>query len=305
MENENGSEEFEKAMKDDIDEMNKVFDEGVVMVEDDDSTSKEEEEKEEETSEEEKESETETEEKEESEKESEETEEKSEEEETTEEKEKEEEDSEVVSLRQRVADLEAEKAEHEKGKETETETEEETKEEELKFEDQDFITEDEFEDLTNNREKFNEFLNRFHQKTVLDTRKIVGEGFLRKIPEVVIAVTSQQKAMDDTRNKFYSENKDLKPFQKVVAAVFEEVAAENPGKKYDELLDDVAKETRNRLDLHKKATDKNDKDENKETEKGKGPKLPRKKGSSGRSTEPPETDPLLDDIDEMNKTIRR
>jgi len=95
------------------------------------------------------------------------------------------------------------------------------------------------------------------------------------------------------RGKTPYKNEDLKPFKKVVAAVFEEVASENPGKSYKELLPLVGEEARKRLELHRKSTDQSP------------PRLPRKRGKSTVPKEPPATDPLLAELEAMNKSLRR
>ena len=91
---------------------------------------------------------------------------------------------------------------------------------------------------------------------------------------------------------FYTENKDLVPFKKVVGAVFEDILSENPDKTYNELLPKVAEETRKRLDLHKKAVSDDD-----------PPPLPKSKNRRRINQSPPNTDPLLKELDEMDKAL--
>ena len=167
----------------------------------------------------------------------------------------------------------------------------------LTFEELDFLKDLDFDELTRDPKEFNKLLNALYQKAVVDTRKGLGEGVLRSIPDIVranvTAITNLQKASED----FYADNKDLKPFKKVVAVVFEEFASDNPGKKYSEILEDVGPEVRKRLELHLKATKPDDKEA--------PPKLPRKKGKSGGTGKEPETTPLVNELDEMNKTLGR
>jgi len=167
----------------------------------------------------------------------------------------------------------------------------------LKLEEQDFIGELDIEELIRDPKEFNKLLNTLYQKAVTDTRKVLGEGVLRSIPDIVktnIAVMSNLKKASD---KFYEDNEDLKPFKKVVGAVFEDLSSQSPEKKFDELLADVGDEVRKRLDLQKVAT--------KKPTEGTPPKLPRKKGKSGEPENKPELSPLLDDIAKMNDTLRR
>jgi len=158
----------------------------------------------------------------------------------------------------------------------------------LTFEDQDFVGDLDIEDSSD----LNKILNAVYQKGITDTRGIVGKQ-ATSIPNIVTMVSNLQKATET----FYNENKDLVPFKKVVATVFEDLVAENPNKPYSDLMKDVAPEARNRLELppiQKKTVDK-----------GKPPKLPRKKGKSGKTKDKPTLDPMQADIDEMNKDLRR
>lgn len=170
-------------------------------------------------------------------------------------------------------------------------------EESLKFESQEFIDKDEdLEDLIRDPGKLNEVFNKVYQRAVTDTRKVLGEGVLRSIPDIVRASVDMMDKLKQMNTKFYDDNKDLKPFQKVVAAVFEEVATDNPGKDMMDLLPMVAKDARKRLELHKQATQTDDK---------KLPRLPRRKRRTALLEDKPETDPLLNELKEMNKIIRR
>jgi len=164
---------------------------------------------------------------------------------------------------------------------------------------QDFVGDLDIEDVMNDPAEFNKLLNKIYQQAVTDTRKVLGEGVLRSIPDIVrsniITMANLQKASD----QFYADNEDLRPFKKVVAAVFEELASENPDKRFDVIMKDVAPEVRKRLELHKQATKKDVGDGNKP------PRLPRKKGRSGRNQDKPNPSPLLNELEQMNKTLRR
>lgn len=161
----------------------------------------------------------------------------------------------------------------------------------------DFVGERDIEELVRNPKEFNKFLNQIYAKAVVDARNMSSERVLRSIPDIVKTnietVTSLKKASE----KFYEDNKDLAPFKKVVAAVFEEVAAENPGKKFDQLLGDVAKESRKRLELSNQAR-QNQEPKN----KPKTPTLPHKRGSQNRGNVP-ETKGIEAELDAMDKVL--
>jgi hypothetical protein len=100
------------------------------------------------------------------------------------------------------------------------------------------------------------------------------------------------------RDEFYTENKDLKSFKKAVAAVYEELASENPDWKLDKIFEETEKETRKRLELQKKAGTSTDAPT---TSAPKGPRFPKTKSS--RNRQKPNTSPLLEDIDKMNEVL--
>ena len=160
----------------------------------------------------------------------------------------------------------------------------------------DFIGDLDLDDLTRDKTAFNKILNAVYSKGVNDARKLTSEKVLLSIPDIVknnITLLSQLKEASD---KFYTENKDLEPFKRVVAATFEEIAAANPGKKYEELMKLVAPEARKKLDLHKKA----------QPDSKPAPRLPQKDSNKRNvPNEKPNTSALQSELDEMNKTIRR
>ena len=194
----------------------------------------------------------------------------------------------IAELRKKLDEKEAEK---------EPEPEPEPTEEPITFEAQSFIKEDEdIEDLISDPSRLNEVFNNVYQRAVTDTRKALGEGILRDIPNIVRASVDVIDKLKQMNDKFYADNKDLEPFKKVVASVFEEVASDNPGKDMMKLLPMVADESRRRLELHKKAVQTPNRDV---------PRLPRRKRRSSIPEEKPNTNPLLNELEEMNKIIRR
>jgi len=202
-------------------------------------------------------------------------------------------DQAIADLRREIEDL--------KGKKVEPPVvEKPVVEEPLTLEEQDFIGDLDLEDVIRDKEAFNKLLNTIYTKGIGESRKLTSEKVLLAVPDIVKHNITLLTALKETSEQFYKDNPDLIPFKKVVATVFEEVAAENPGKNFRELITNVGVEARKRLDLHKKAVEPID-DKN----KGGPPKLPQKKGGPGDKTEKPNTSPLQDEIAEMNKSIGR
>lgn len=163
--------------------------------------------------------------------------------------------------------------------------------------DEDFVGDLDLDDLTRDPKLFNQVLNKVYKRGVDIGRSEVRKGselMLKSIPDIVknnIALNATLKAVNE---EFYSSNPDLVPFKKVVGAVFEEVISENPDKTYRDVLPQVAEETRKRLELHKKATPA--------PKPTNPPPLPRKKGGPRQQSQP-NTDPLLAELEAMDKVL--
>jgi hypothetical protein len=145
-------------------------------------------------------------------------------------------------------------------------------------------------------------LNKIYTQAVQSVRgevKKSKEETIQVLPSIINSNMELQKTLKEMSDNFYEENKDLKPFKKVVGVVFEELANQSPQTPYNEVLRKVGEETRKRLELkpiESKAVIK-DKDD--------PPPLPRAK-SGGRSPQPKnESNPVISQIDEMNKTLNR
>jgi hypothetical protein len=176
----------------------------------------------------------------------------------------------------------------------------EKKEDPLKFEDQDFIGDLDLDDLTRDKTALNKILNSVYSKGVNDSKRIATEGVLNSIPDIVKHNLTLLTSLKEASDNFYKDNADLAPFKRVVAAVFEDIAAKNPDKKYDELMNLVAPEVRKRLELHKKAVKEEKKDED-----GKPPRLHGAKSGQRQSPTKPNTSALESEISAMNKVIGR
>lgn len=220
-------------------------------------------------------------------------------EETKEEEELDDKDKTIAELRAQIDKLSGKKVpEEEKEKDEEEPKKREFKEEPLKLETHDFIGDEDLDDLVRDKDLFNKLLNSVYSKGVADAKKIATEGVLLSIPEIVRHNITLQNTLKEISKKFYEDNGDLAGFKKVVAAVFEEVAADNPGKDYAYLMDLVAPEARKRLGLSKVA-------KREEREEKKTPRLPEKKGGARQTPSKPNTSSLQSEIDEMNKSIGR
>jgi len=160
-------------------------------------------------------------------------------------------------------------------------------------EEQDFLGEVDLDELTRDPKEFNKVLNKIYQRAVVDTRS----GVMETLPEIVKTNIQIMNELKATSEKFYEDNKDLQPFKKVVAVVFDEIAAASPTKNYVDLIKEVAPEVRKRLDLKKEV-----KEEKKE--KVDPPRLPQKGGRTGKSDKLT-LEPLQAELEEMTRVIGR
>ena len=160
--------------------------------------------------------------------------------------------------------------------------------EEVRFVDDEY----DMDDLMRNPKLLNEVLNKVYKAGMDNSRKI-QEDTLRGIPEIVKTNVTTQASLKKLADDFWENNSDLKPFRKVAAHVYEEIASENPDWTVAKVFEKVGEETRNRLELHRKA------EPEPEDEPKKNPRFPKVKTSRERTK--PKTDGLLSEIDSMNK----
>ncbi len=166
--------------------------------------------------------------------------------------------------------------------------------------DHDFVKDVDLDEVTREPSAFNKLLNSIYKKAVETVRGEVRkskEETIQVLPSIISSNMELQKTLKDLSDKFYEENKDLKPFRKVVGVVFDEISSQDPKVPYTEVLRKVGEETRKRLELKKPDAKSVIKD------KDDPPPLPRHK-SGGRSPQPKhEPSSVISQIDEMNKTL--
>lgn len=106
------------------------------------------------------------------------------------------------------------------------------------------------------------------------------EQMLVNIPGVVSAQVKQQKYLNDAVEDFYDANEDLIPAKKVVAMNTNEVVAEHPDWKLEQVLEEAAKKTRSMLGIIKSATKADT------NESGRKPALPKKTSARHKNKKP-------------------
>lgn len=81
-----------------------------------------------------------------------------------------------------------------------------------------------------------------------------GERILRGLPQMVDFLVQQAGTVRKLADEFYRDYPDLVGHKDLVRKILEKVEAENPGKKYGELLKKVGPEVREKLRKHEEIT---------------------------------------------------
>lgn len=174
-------------------------------------------------------------------------------------------DAEIADLRRQLAESQGVITEIAKGKkpaeEGVTAGEAAAKPEDFKWEDEEFIPEDyDFDKL--DQKSFNQLLNSAAAKGAAKGAAHAMQQMALKLPGIIKHNVNLHTTVADAVSKFYSDNKDLVGFKKVVAIVAEEISSKQPGLAIEELFEKAGAETRKRLNLAAKANNsgkKNDK----------------------------------------------
>jgi hypothetical protein len=165
----------------------------------------------------------------------------------------------------------------------------------------DFLGDEEVDDLLSDKKSLNALLNKVFLKGAEMTKKQMLKNrheILQSLPTMVktniVTLESVRKASED----FYKNNPDLEPFRKTVATMFEEVATEHPDWTHEKLLKASEKMTREKLGIEKKANPQPE-------PKPKSPPLPRKRSQHRQTNNPEPSDPMLAEIEAMEKSLWR
>lgn len=162
----------------------------------------------------------------------------------------------------------------------------------------DFTKDLDLEELIRDPEEFNKLLNTVHQAGITMTRTEIragDEAVINSTPETVRNLIKVSKALAEESDLFYADNKELIPFKTTVAAVWEEVIAENPDKPRSDILAEVATKTREKLELKKAAIEKDKED--------KPPNLPGANKGGKRQQTKPNTTSFEAEIAEMDEAL--
>ena len=112
-----------------------------------------------------------------------------------------------------------------------------------------FITDEEFEEMQTNPQKYNEIMLRVYKRA----RQDASEDVIRQIPSLVQAASNRQLTLQQSVTEFYQKNPDLRKHAQYVGYVANQVKAQNPEMSVPDILNEAEQRVRADLDLTKQA----------------------------------------------------
>lgn len=165
---------------------------------------------------------------------------------------------------------------------------------------EDILGDLDIDDVVGNKDLFNKVMTDYAKRIVETT----VQQTLLAIPKITTSQIQQQTSIKGIVDDFYRENKDLEGVKPTVGAAANQVAAENPTWKLEQILDEAATRTRKMYGLRKQAVDQDE--DNKavaKTVKKSSPRKPgvrvKKPGASRRVSSQPKVSKLQAEINEL------
>ena len=115
----------------------------------------------------------------------------------------------------------------------------------------DFIGNLNIDDVIDDKNKFNDLLNKVFITGVMANQEIMKGNIIPEIPRLISKHVEDKAAVDDFLNKFYSANEELKNVKMTVSHVVKQVHAEKPDLKPAEVFNEAAERTRKMLGIRK------------------------------------------------------
>jgi hypothetical protein len=120
---------------------------------------------------------------------------------------------------------------------------------------EDFIGEDVDIDDVLTKDGLNTLLVKVYSRALDQAKTLAAEQILQSLPQTISTYVTQHTAQQAIVQNFYTNNPDLANVKRTLAAVANEVAAENPSYTLDQVFENAATKTRVRLGLKKPADD--------------------------------------------------
>lgn len=223
-----------------------------------------------------------------------------------EESEEEEEPSEIEKLRNEFRELKEENAElreriegEDEGPEEEAPQEPEEEEEPRQdLSETQFVTDEEFEEVTQDPESFNEFLQAFGERLL----SAAEENILHQIPSLVQKTTERQVSTQQTVQNFWESNPELKEYSSFVQHIANQVESEHPDATLQEQLEETARRAREELNIKEKAEEiernrqEGNDDESQESSPSTAPKPRGRRGPADRGDDRSKQQQQIDEL---------
>jgi hypothetical protein len=102
----------------------------------------------------------------------------------------------------------------------------------------------------------------YNQFKMYTTRlvKLCVEESLKALPSVITHLANHADYMKNLSNKFYNENKDLNNYRRLVSNIIQHVEANNPGRSYEDVLEEAKEKSRKVISMLKLKEDKDPRD---------------------------------------------
>jgi len=160
--------------------------------------------------------------------------------------------------------------------------------------DQDFIEDEDIDELITDKKSLNKLLNKVFLKGVELTRREAAEAIRKFTKQLPSAVHANLYTIETTRKaaeQFYSDNPDLSSHKPKVRETFDELVNQHPDWTYDKLLKETEVIVRKKHNLKKQPSD------------GGPPKLPKKKTQQRQTPTRQSDNPVLEEMDQMDKAL--
>lgn len=115
----------------------------------------------------------------------------------------------------------------------------------------DFLSNIDIDEVLQTAEGFNGLLNIVYQRALSDAKAQATEHIMRSLPESISTHYQEHATRTKIVEDFYGENPDLVHIKRTVAAIANELAANNPTYTLDQILKESAVRTRQMLGLRK------------------------------------------------------
>lgn len=158
----------------------------------------------------------------------------------------------IANLRNKVAEMSGEsdqREEPEGRQEDQPEPEESPQQEPIEVQAEEFVSEEEFDEIIQDRNKLNEVLNR----VAAESANAAREAVLRQVPDIVSKTTDRQMTVRQSVQKFYEDNPDLQEYGSYVGHIVNKIRSEKPNAPISDVLNTAGEKAREDLGIHKEA----------------------------------------------------